>query len=203
MAENDKINPAEETASGTGVSRRQFLSGIGALGVGAMFGGVFVKGFLLPDETFAVPVSEGYLLVDTKKCSGCDTCMLACATTHHGRAGLSLARIQVQTDPFAAFPEGIVQNQCRQCPSAPCVMACPTGANHVDVEHVVPEFLQDDATAAAALLEEANAGVALHAHASGRVGVRIEIGVSIQRAFLPPFLRLSNRDDEDVPLDAP
>lgn len=118
-----------------GFSRRQFISGIGALGVGMMFGGIVVKGFLLPDESFAIPVSGGYLLVDTMKCSGCDTCMLACSVTHHGRASLSLSRLQVQTDPFAAFPEGIVQNQCRQCPSPACMLACPTGALHVDTEH--------------------------------------------------------------------
>lgn len=138
MADNDKLDglPAQESpAAERSVSRRQFLSGIGAVGASFIFGGALVKGFLLPDETFAIPVSEGYLLVDPLKCSGCNTCMLSCSTVHHGRASLSLSRMQVQTDPFAAFPEGIMQNQCRQCPAPACVTACPTGANHVDTEN--------------------------------------------------------------------
>lgn len=133
--EPSKDNALDAIGEESGLSRRQFISGVGALGVGMMFGGMLVRGFLLPDESFAIPVSGGYLVVDTLKCSGCDTCMLACSTTHHGRASLSLARLQVQTDPFAAFPGGIVQNQCRQCPSPACVQACPTGANHVDAEN--------------------------------------------------------------------
>jgi protein NrfC len=137
MAENDKIDETGvpvEPGQGK-LSRRQFVTGAGILGFGAMLGGTFVKGILLPDETLAIPASKGYLIVDTKMCSGCDTCMLACATVHHGEASLSLSRIQVQTEPFVAFPEGIVQNQCRQCPFPACVEACPTGANHVDTEH--------------------------------------------------------------------
>src|SRR5574340_1136470 len=133
MADNDKLEQAEAVSSGC--SRREFITGVGGVGLGAVLGGLLIKGFLLPDEVLAVPVSQGYLLVDTKKCSGCDTCMLACSTVHHGEASLSLSRMQVQTDPFAAFPEGIVQNQCRQCPYPACVEACPTGANHVDTEH--------------------------------------------------------------------
>lgn len=134
MDENVK-NHNEEAPAGNGVSRRQFISGIGTVGFGAVLGGLFVKGLLLPDETLAIPASKGYLIVDTKMCSGCNTCMLACSTTHHGVANLSLSRMQVETDPFAAFPAGIVQNQCRQCPYPACVQACPTGANHVDTEN--------------------------------------------------------------------
>ncbi len=31
----------------------------------------------------AVPPSKGYLVVDTKKCSGCMSCMMACTLAHH------------------------------------------------------------------------------------------------------------------------
>lgn len=125
----------DSPGSRNGLTRRDFVVGAGLVGASAVFGGTIVRGIMLPDEIFAIPASQGYIVVDTKKCSGCESCMLACAVTHHGRASLSLARMQVQTDPFAAFPSGVVQNQCRQCPSAPCVMACPTGANHIDAEH--------------------------------------------------------------------
>lgn len=134
MADIDKkkeidIAPADD---GKGVSRRDFLTGIGGLGVGAIFGGVMLNGLLLPEEVFAIQASGGYLLVDTKKCAGCETCMLTCSLVHEGRQNLSLSRIQITQDPFGKFPTDMVQQQCRQCPYPACVDACPTGAMHAD-----------------------------------------------------------------------
>lgn len=125
---------APENSAQSGYSRREFLTGIGGLGVGAVLGGALLKSILLPDEVLAIPASEGYLLVDTKKCSGCTSCMLACALTHHGESNHSLARIQVMQNPYGAFPNDISISQCRQCPYPACVDACPTGAMHVDEE---------------------------------------------------------------------
>lgn len=123
-----------KTAEGKEYSRREFITGIGGLGAGAVFGGFIVKGFMLPDEVYAIPASEGYLLVDTKKCGGCESCMLACSMVHSGESNLSLSRIQIVNDVFAAYPGGIVQEQCRQCPYPSCVDACPTGAMHAEAE---------------------------------------------------------------------
>lgn len=121
-----------DTKKAPELSRREFVTGVGGAGAGLIFGGLFVKGLFLPDKVFAIPASEGYLLVDTKKCSGCDSCMLACSLTHHGTASLSLSRIQVIQDVFTPYPNDITVSQCRQCPYPSCVDACPTGANHVD-----------------------------------------------------------------------
>jgi Fe-S-cluster-containing dehydrogenase component len=126
MADNDT------KATGSGVSRRQFVTGVGGVGAGLVLGGLLVKGFILPDEVVAIPASEGYLLVDTKKCSGCTSCMMACSLTHHGVTNHSLSRIQITQNPLASFPGDIQINQCRQCPYPACVDACPTGAMHVD-----------------------------------------------------------------------
>ncbi|MDY0340476.1 MAG: 4Fe-4S dicluster domain-containing protein [Coriobacteriia bacterium] len=120
---------------GQGISRRQFMTGVGGAGVGMVLGGLVVKGFILPDEVLAIPASEGYLLVDTKKCSGCTTCMMACSLVHEGRSDYSLSRIQITQNPMGRFPDDIFMAQCRQCPYPPCVEACPTGANHADAEN--------------------------------------------------------------------
>lgn len=79
------------------------------------------------------PLSQGYLLIDTKKCSGCMTCMMACTLAHEGGINLNHARIQIKKNPFGNYPvDDIEQYVCRQCADAPCVDACPTGAMHVD-----------------------------------------------------------------------
>ena len=110
--------------------RRTFLKLAGSGGLGLALGAFWVG-----DGIAAIPVSHGYLLIDTKKCAGCVTCMLACSLAHEGEHNLSLARIQVLQDPFGKFPDDIMLAQCRQCVEAPCVEACPTGAMTVDRKH--------------------------------------------------------------------
>jgi len=133
MVDNN-TNPAEPEVSADqkGLSRRQFLIGFGGLGVGLALGGIFGGAFLLSDEVIAIQASGGWLLVDTKKCSGCTSCMMACSLAHHGETNMSLSRIQITQDPFGKFPDDISIAQCRQCPYPSCVEACPTGAMHVD-----------------------------------------------------------------------
>jgi protein NrfC len=77
-------------------------------------------------------LSEGYLVVDTKKCSGCTACMLACSLVHEGQENLSLSRIQIVQNSYGCFPEDIALAICRQCVDPVCVEVCPTGAVFVD-----------------------------------------------------------------------
>ena len=83
-------------------------------------------------DLLVIPNAEGFLLVDRKKCQGCGTCMMACALAHAGQASYTLARLQIEQDSFAAFPDDLSMAQCRQCRNAPCVEVCPTGANHAE-----------------------------------------------------------------------
>ena len=116
------------------LSRRQFLRMSGGLAV--MVGaGDPLRGIVrFGNGATAYPVSEGYLLVDIKKCQGCLTCMLACALAHEGEENLSLSRIQVIQNSFAKFPEDLDLAQCRQCVEPDCVEACPAEALHIDQE---------------------------------------------------------------------
>ena len=76
-----------------------------------------------------LPLSKGYLLVDTKKCSGCMSCMMACTLAHEGGINPSHARIQIKKNVFGRYPDDdIEQYVCKQCADAPCVEACPVGA---------------------------------------------------------------------------
>ena len=132
--DRDRKNGDEE------ISRRDFLRVTGVVIVGAGMGvGLGACGTSDTSEvdhpTVAIPVSEGYLLVDTKKCQGCISCMLACSLVHEGRASLSLARIQIIQSSFEKWPEDLIIEQCRQCVEPACVTACPTGALAADPVH--------------------------------------------------------------------
>jgi protein NrfC len=80
------------------------------------------------------PAAAAYLVVDTKKCDGCCSCMAACSLVHEGEGNYSLSRIQIAQDAFARYPEDLQMGQCRQCPTPHCVQNCPSGACHIEVE---------------------------------------------------------------------
>ena len=123
------------------LSRRRFLSIAGTVAVGMSLGACARKAketsrFLdiakLPPD--ALP-AEGYLLVDTKNCQGCVSCMMACSLAHHGKMNLSLSRIQIMQNSFVAYPDDIGIAQCRQCLEPECVAACPEDALHIDTDN--------------------------------------------------------------------
>ncbi len=81
------------------------------------------------------PQAKGYLLVDSRKCQGCQSCMMVCSLVHEGEANLSLARIQVMQNILRNWPDDIKIVLCRQCVDPQCVEACPTGALFIDTAH--------------------------------------------------------------------
>jgi len=101
------------------------------LGLGII--GIAPGMFLLKDARAAIPVSGGYLLVDTKKCQGCLSCMLACSLVNDGVESLSLSRIQIIQNSFENWPEDLNIEQCRQCVEPACIEACPSGALHASL----------------------------------------------------------------------
>jgi protein NrfC len=131
--ENNKNRKRENDRSG--FSRRRFLQLSKHAAVGTVVGCSLPTLIWLNDAVAAIPASGGYLLVDTKKCQGCMTCMLSCSLVHEGKENLSLARIQVIQNSFAKFPDDITLAQCRQCVEPACLKACPTDALRVDREH--------------------------------------------------------------------
>jgi len=122
----------EQVKEQSGLTRRDFLKASSGIALGVVIGGALYKLIPLGDGVVAYAASEGYLLVDTKKCSGCRSCMLSCSLVHEGKENLSLARIQILEDSFGTFPNDLVQQQCRQCVYPACAEACPTGALHAD-----------------------------------------------------------------------
>jgi protein NrfC len=117
------------------LSRRQFLKLSGGISVMIGTGGALKEFVWYGNGVAAFPVCEGYLLVDSKKCQGCLTCMLACSLAHEGEENLSLSRIQILQDSLAKFPEDLEMAQCRQCVEPKCVEVCPADALFVDEGH--------------------------------------------------------------------
>ncbi len=115
-----------------GLSRRNFLRLSKNTVIGAGIIGLAPNWIWLKEGLAAVPASEGYLLVDTKKCQGCISCMLACSLVHEGVENPSLSRIQIMQNSFASFPDDVMIAQCRQCVDPLCVDACPVGALKAD-----------------------------------------------------------------------
>lgn len=132
-AESPQAGPAIDQ---TDLSRRKFLQVVGVFTVSAGTASLLSCEPQPPDPTAPGTLSSmGYIVVDSRKCQGCMTCMIACSLAHEGCINLSMARLQVTQNPFQPWPDDIVINQCHQCEEAPCVEACPTGALAIDTEH--------------------------------------------------------------------
>lgn len=129
------------------ISRRDFIMGSGAIVAGGLVRGVVGTESLPREVIQEVPVEKviekivppaapaaatSYLVVDSKKCAGCLTCMFTCSIVHEGAASLSASRIQIVQNSLQAFPYDLTMYQCRQCTDPLCVDNCPTGACKVD-----------------------------------------------------------------------
>lgn len=119
----------------SGMSRRNFLKLSKNMVIGIGAGGMLTNIYWINKGIMAISVSEGYLLVDIKKCQGCVSCMLACSLVHEGAVNLSLSRIQIVQNSFQNWPDDVTIEQCRQCVEPACVEVCPEGALTADPEH--------------------------------------------------------------------
>jgi protein NrfC len=115
-------------------SRRDFMADGGTvLAAGALAAGA-APAFAADAAKTAkneYPLSKGYLVYDSRRCSGCQSCMLICSLVHDGEASASRSRIQVARNVFDPYPQDIQIYVCRQCPEPMCVKSCPTGACHI------------------------------------------------------------------------
>ncbi len=78
------------------------------------------------------PISTAYLVHDSLRCAGCQSCMLACSMAHDGEANLSLSRIQIMKNTMDPHPYDMEMAVCRQCHVPLCVNSCPVGAAYID-----------------------------------------------------------------------
>jgi len=65
------------------------------------------------------------LVVNPERCTGCNSCVLACSFAHAKEYAFEKARVRTSRDAEYADARPRV---CVQCAEAPCLAACPTGA---------------------------------------------------------------------------
>ncbi len=78
------------------------------------------------------------MAVDTRRCVGCNACVISCKTEN--AVPLGGFRDWIVQEVHGTFPDLTMQirsERCNQCADAPCVAACPTGASHVGEGGVV------------------------------------------------------------------
>ena len=136
---NHPIDLKKETAYDM-FSRRDFMKYTGTI-IFVMGSGGYLYAEKSPGsltkvgaKSAGIPPSRGYLLVDTRKCQSCMSCMLACTLVHEGVENPSLSRIQIIQNPFESFPADVTIEQCRQCVEPACVEACPENALVVNAD---------------------------------------------------------------------
>lgn len=71
------------------------------------------------------------MVIDTRRCVGCEACVLACKTENRVPEGEY--RDWVVQETRGKFPNlslSILSQRCNHCSNAPCVSNCPVGASY-------------------------------------------------------------------------
>ena len=72
------------------------------------------------------------MVIDLRKCVGCNACSLACRQEHGTPPGILYSRVlnrEVGTYPNTRFE--VLPLQCMHCDNAPCEKVCPTKATYI------------------------------------------------------------------------
>lgn len=78
------------------------------------------------------------MLIDLNTCAGCNACMMACKIENGTLQGIYWCKVLVKEE--GRYPNArkkVLPLSCMHCEEAPCVNACPTGANHHDENGLV------------------------------------------------------------------
>jgi Fe-S-cluster-containing dehydrogenase component len=69
------------------------------------------------------------MVIDLKKCIGCDTCTVACKATNATPRGISWNRVlKYETGKYPHSKLNFLPITCMHCEKPECLKACPTGA---------------------------------------------------------------------------
>ena len=106
--------------------RRTFLKkGMGAVLLGAA-GVETSQAAVSPAQS---PLARYVMIIDLNKCTGCESCVIACKARNRTAPGLFLTKV-TEVQPPVSYPFALHFKpiQCNQCENPPCVPACPEKA---------------------------------------------------------------------------
>lgn len=70
------------------------------------------------------------MVIDLKRCAGCQTCTIACKIEHFVPPGVFFTRVNdYEIGKYPRVQRHFLPAGCMHCDDAPCVQACPTGAS--------------------------------------------------------------------------
>lgn len=122
----------EQQEEKKGLSRREFVIGLGVGAAGLVAGGVVgreVIGKPTPEE-FRIVAPATWVGRNFSECIGCRFCEIACSRYHEDVIWPAASRVRVyEFPPSIEFPV-----LCYQCADAPCARECPTQALSVNPE---------------------------------------------------------------------
>ena len=139
-----------EQRQATDAGRRKFLASSAVLGVGlplaSLVRGTMAQAAEAAKAAEAAPAAVAApkaraLLVERKRCTGCNSCVFACSLFHEGVVRPSVARLRVLRHQSILDVPVI----CWHCPDAPCAEACPTTPKTIarDPESNVVAFVDE------------------------------------------------------------
>lgn len=79
------------------------------------------------------------LVIDLDRCTGCDSCIVACKFENNVELGNYWNRVMT-VGPYGEYPDidmYWMPVQCQQCENPACVRVCPTGASYRDPDNNV------------------------------------------------------------------
>jgi molybdopterin-containing oxidoreductase family iron-sulfur binding subunit len=78
------------------------------------------------------------MVIDLKRCVGCNACTLACKQEHGTPAGVHYARVVTrEVGTYPAARRTFLPVLCNHCQDAACQEVCPTGATHTRGDGIV------------------------------------------------------------------
>lgn len=130
------IRPTTSESLTVKSSRRRFLKGLGAGALAVALAGTQLESAQAASE----PVVSGWgLLIDLTRCTGCESCVLACKQANN-RPNPAEIPCKLDSDAYSFLdqhavinPDGVlvtqaVKRQCMHCLNPACVAACTVGA---------------------------------------------------------------------------
>lgn len=78
------------------------------------------------------------MVIDLKRCVGCNACTLACKQEHGTPEEIHFARVVTrEVGTYPVSKRTFLPVLCNHCQDAPCAKVCPTGATYIRADGIV------------------------------------------------------------------